>query len=262
MPHVSAPDEPAGLPSVTDPTALKRHFLDRHRTTTDARTLNAVARMVLEIDCGDDVMATGLAHLADALDSDRVDAGFGCARDHTYRPTAEHCERGAVSMVGRPLPNGHASLQTVWRNTAPLAVNDVQTHALFTSIRDDLQAVGSEAMLIQRLSVAGRGIGLVCVDDLERARRWTRHDRQTIRRFCDDFFAPLLHLSRTPSQPAPLSAAELAAVRGASQGLSYKQIAARLGKSVRTVEHQLRSARRKTGAANQVDLVQACRPWL
>ena len=247
-----------------DAAQLKRRFIDPHRSDTDARTLNAVARMVLEMESDDGVMAAGLEHLAETFRSDRVDAGFGSARQAIYRPSAEHRCSGAITMVNRDLPNRQASLQTVWRQGAPLAVHNVQRHPLVASMRDDLKSLGTEAMLIQRLSVSGQGIGIVCVDDLANARRWTRLEQRSIQVFCDRFFAPLLQLSRHTQAPhdAPITAAELAAVRCAAKGMRYKQIAAQLGKSVRTVEHQLRSARAKTGAANQVDLVRRCKRWL
>ena len=81
--------------------------------------------------------------------------------------------------------------------------------------------------------------------------------------FVQRVFAPLLHLNaklRSPQgRPTP---AELAAVRLAARGLSYKEIASALDKSPRTIEAQLRNAKRRTGAANIVDLVRRCQPWL
>jgi DNA-binding CsgD family transcriptional regulator len=69
----------------------------------------------------------------------------------------------------------------------------------------------------------------------------------------------------TPSQPAAraqLSNAEIRVVRLAACGLSYKEVARRLGKSPNTVDNQLRSARAKLNVRNQVELAQACLKWL
>lgn len=53
-----------------------------------------------------------------------------------------------------------------------------------------------------------------------------------------------------------LTAAEVEAVRLAAHGLTYAEIAQQLQKSVRTIDNQLRSARAKLGARNQIELVQ------
>ena len=63
-------------------------------------------------------------------------------------------------------------------------------------------------------------------------------------------------------EDAILSPAELDAIRLAARGLSYKQIAKQLGKSVRTIEHQLRHARQRMDASNQADLIMKCSAWL
>jgi DNA-binding NarL/FixJ family response regulator len=52
-----------------------------------------------------------------------------------------------------------------------------------------------------------------------------------------------------------LTAAERAVARLAVDGLSYKEIARRLDRSVSTVDHQLRSARSKLGVRSTARLV-------
>lgn len=59
-----------------------------------------------------------------------------------------------------------------------------------------------------------------------------------------------------------MTPAELEVVRLAADGLSYSEIADALNKSIRTVDNQLRSAREKLGARNQVDLVRLAAPLL
>jgi DNA-binding CsgD family transcriptional regulator len=47
-------------------------------------------------------------------------------------------------------------------------------------------------------------------------------------------------------------------VQLAAQGLSYKEIAAKLNKSPNTVDNQLGRLRQKLGVRNQVALIRAC----
>ena len=101
---------------------------------------------------------------------------------------------------------------------------------------------------------------IICVDDTEEARRWEDRDHAYLNRFVNSFLAPILYECRamqTQAAIGPLTDAEKAVVRLASIGLTYKQIARRLGKSPNTVDNQLRRIRAKLGVHNQVELVRA-----
>jgi DNA-binding CsgD family transcriptional regulator len=70
---------------------------------------------------------------------------------------------------------------------------------------------------------------------------------------------PILATSRRlgmePSLLAQLTPAERRVAELVAAGLSYKEIARRLDRSVSTIDHQLRSVRRKLGARSNSRLV-------
>ena len=112
-------------------------------------------------------------------------------------------------------------------------------------------------MVARRISVGPVGLGLLCVDEVDGRRRW---DDRTIDRI-DDFvrrwLGPVLVASMLLADRTPLTAAERRAVAELARGSTYAEIARSLRKSERTIDNQLRSARRKLGARNKVELVKA-----
>ncbi|MEO0973786.1 MAG: LuxR C-terminal-related transcriptional regulator [Pseudomonadota bacterium] len=263
-----ATGESDALPDPWDARALRGHFLDRHVGRLPARILDAVAHMLLQIDRTEQVLQVGVRLLSDTIGAGRVDAGFGSADAPAYAARVDHLRDAAErpSMVDRPLPNQHRVLQRVWYSPQPVVYDDVPNNAEVASLRQAFAAVHAKAMLAQRLATEEQGaFGLVCVDELDYGRHWQPREQETLHTFCDVFFAPILTLSRKLTAPAALTKptpAELSAIRLAAKGMSYKQIAFELGKSVRTVETQLRNARHKVGAGNQTELVRVCEPWL
>ena len=132
-------------------------------------------------------------------------------------------------------------------------------------MRDELRV---RTKLARRLDVDGQAFGIVCIDQTEESRVWSERDHLYLERFVTHFLAPILHHSLM-RQPVPIQAtglrpteAELEVVQLAAMGLSYKEIANRLGKSPRTVDNQLRNLREKLGVHNQVELIRACASWL
>ena len=123
-------------------------------------------------------------------------------------------------------------------------------------------------MLMQRLVWDGEPIGISCVDHSTHNHHWTNSEVEFMHHFCNTFFAPLAGISNYWHNPTlhqmfkKPSKSELEAIKLAAKGMSYKQIADKLGKSVRTIDNQLRDARRRLNATNQVELIRKCAPWL
>ena len=80
--------------------------------------------------------------------------------------------------------------------------------------------------------------------------------------FTTRVLAPLqdnqMHARTVAAKIDALTPAERLVARLASEGMSYKIIAQRLGKSPNTVDNQLRSIRAKLRVNNQVELALAC----
>jgi DNA-binding CsgD family transcriptional regulator len=107
--------------------------------------------------------------------------------------------------------------------------------------------------------------GLICIDDTDAVRGWDAADLRYFDQFITEFFSPIIRAQvrlEKPSILAQLSTAEISVVRLAASGLTYKEVARRLGKSPNMVDNQLRSARAKLKVRNQVELAQACLKWL
>ena len=121
---------------------------------------------------------------------------------------------------------------------------------------------------MQRLVWDSEPIGISCVDHSKKNHKWTGNEIDFMHHFCSIYFAPLAGISNYWHNPTlhqmfkKPSKSELDAIRLAEKGMSYKQIADELGKSVRTIDNQLRDARRRLNASNQIELIKKCAPWL
>jgi DNA-binding CsgD family transcriptional regulator len=241
---------------------LRHQLLDTQLGTTPIATLDAVAHMLLYLDAPQRVLELGLRHLVLLSDTCRGDAGL-CSPQHVaYHPDAVYVRpsRGAPlvpSHVG--VPNQHPFMQAVWRAERPVACEAIGSDGRVGTLRELLLAVETQAMLVGRIDHQQTMLGVFCLDFTD-AHRWQQHEIAAVDDFRQRFLGPILfHSLRCVGSPArDLSPAERAAVQLAARGLRYDEIARRLHKSVHTIDHQLRSARRKTGARNLADLVRRC----
>lgn len=249
---------------------LRQHFIDRRQAQFSTQTLNCVARQILSIEEPDEVMRIGLEFLVAELSASRADGGFGTPKDKVYRPSAVCCRSHETSDDFRDVQfsNTVKVFQEAWKCDAPVVCNDVSNSPLLVDSREQFQSIKSRAVLMQRLSIGGRPFGMACVDVTHAQQPWSKDQIRLMSDFCITFLGPLVGISRRwhghdqsqvmqrPSQ------SELEVIRCAALGMSYKQIATELGKSVRTVENQLRSARNRLDAANQAELIRKCEIWV
>ena len=251
-------------PPEFDPRSLKREFIDKRLRTHEGAVLDAVAHMLWEFDSAHSMLRVATRFAAQHLGACRADFGFGLASAAIYKPEVEWLDQSveAPSMSLVELPNRDEVVQRVWRSATPVAYEDCYKQANVASLREGFRATRLRSMIARRLEHQGQAFGILCIDQTTHPRRWKDRDYDFVESFCAEFLAPLLVLANQAAGGQRPTAAELDAIRLAAQGLSYKQIAARLNKSVRTVEHQLRNARQRLNAANQADLVLKCQRWL
>jgi len=96
--------------------------------------------------------------------------------------------------------------------------------------------------------------GLIFLDDTVVHHAWSATEITYFDQFITQFFSPIVGArvrSEKPAARAQPSNAEIRVVRLAACGLSYKEVARRLGKSPNTVDNQLRSARLRTYVSTQ-----------
>jgi len=146
--------------------------------------------------------------------------------------------------------------------------DNVRDNPLLRDSRRKFESIQSKSILFQRLTLDHDPVGLTCVDFTHEAHVWTPAEVRFMGDFCGTFLGPLIgisrrwHLSSRDQIINKPTRAELMAIKLAAQGLSYKQIANELGKSVRTIENQLRNAREALNASNQAELINKCSIWL
>ncbi len=225
--QIGQPHRDANIPDLR---TLRHRFLDERRHNTPGPLLDCVAHMLLYIDQPDALLEIGLSYLVRTLGVCRGDAGISAPYLTLYTPTAVYLDprREAPTMLGISIPNKHPLLQLIWHTTGPVRFEQVEQNPVIGDLREAFINV------------------------------WQLGELALIDDFCQDFLAPILAYSLRLSKRLPqvrnanaLTSAELEAVRLATEGLTYGEIAARLNKSVRTVDNQLRRAREKLAACRR-----------
>ena len=260
-------DVPGPPPTAT----LVRRFLDGNRRDFGPEVLNCVAHMILRMDAPRDMMHLALELLVGQLGASRADAGFVQPAERLYEPIVTY-----ESPAHEPVPTGCSStsypnraqvFRRTWTQAQPVSSDDVLADPLLTDCRLTYAAIQSRALLLQRLTDGGQPLGLVSIDFTDGAHVWKTAELVRVHAFCTTFLAPMAAIAQRWHLPerhdcARPTVAELDAIRLAAAGLGSKRIAARLGKSVHTIENQLRSARQRLDVPNLAALVHRCEPWL
>ncbi len=250
--------------------ALKKHFLDANKNNTTRETIDCAAHMILVIESPKETVHVGLAHMANRLNVCRADAGFATPDSETYTPISEYCSEDTKppSIVGSILPNTHELMQRVWNSPSPVKYENVEKNSHLILIQEILSELKCKSMLMQRLVWNEKLIGIACVDHTINNHIWNDTEVDFMYRFCTKFLAPLAGISNYWHNPKlhhmfkKPSDSELEAIQLVSKGMSSKEIANELKKSARTVENQLRHARKRLNAKNLAELVSKCEPWL
>lgn len=206
-----------------------------------------------------EVLATGLDELRRLLGADRADGGFLRSRHDAYRP-ARTVARDGVEHARFRLDGGDPVIGAVMASDAVVSMADLATDAPDGPVRTAMLEIGTRAIVTRRLDVDGAPFGLVCVDWIGRSATPPQEALDLVDIFVRSVLSPTLALAGhgPPSAPGTadrLTDAERDAVRLAAEGCSYSEIAAALGKSRSTIDHQLQAARRRLGARNTAELV-------
>jgi len=250
--------------------SLKQHFIDGNYQSSPGSMLDCVAHMIIAIEDPTETVRIALSYLGNNLATCRADAGFAVPTDMEYTPLAEYRseESKPDSVANFVISNQHEVMQRVWRSRTPVKYEFVASNAQLIDVRELLNAINCKSMMLQRLVWDKEPIGIACVDHTLKEHEWKDDEMEFMQTFCTQFFAPLAGISNYWHNPTmhqmfkKPSESELLAIRLAAGGMSYKQIAGELNKSVRTIENQLRHARQRLNASNQVELIKKCEPWL
>lgn len=231
--------------------------------------------------------------LRDTLDADRVDGGYGGflgrsgeGRSYVVMAEARRQTMALPSVLGIRFDAADPSIRTVWGDPGVSPIADVsQARSFSEGMRGALLALGTSAKLAMPLRDGSRPVGLLCADWHRRAPTWDAQmcEQMSIlaRRVLGPVFAAserimreraedevvrtgrsawdLVLPQRTDASAADglslLTPAELKVARLVARGLSYKEVARQLDRSLSTVDHQLRRIREKLGARSTARLV-------
>lgn len=228
--------------------------------------------------------------LRDILDADRVDAGFGGyvigpgrKRDYVVSAESQRTSEQLPSVAGHRFDANSPGIRSVWSGPGIAAISDVSQERSFDEeLRTTLLSIGTSAKLALPISDFGRPIGMICADWKTSSPSWHGDVCQQVGELAKQALGPLFAgvatLTTDPSSPqrmavsdlartldaAPslwtlsltlLTPAEVRVARLISTGLSYKEVARELDRSLSTVDHQLRSIREKLGVRSTARLI-------
>jgi DNA-binding CsgD family transcriptional regulator len=240
---------------------LRVRLLDRgHVAWHPAREL--AARLLLHLDDTQFCWQFATEWLRDSLDADRFDGGFGAPAHRVYRPHAEarRATRDVPSMLGASIDAADRGVRYVWSMQHAVVFRDLeQDPRLGAGLRESLLASGMRNTIAAALVDQGTPLGLLCADWMERrvddSDGRCEHFQEVARVVLSPILAASRRLGMEPAIFGQLTPAERRVAQLVAAGMSYKEIARRLDRSLSTVDHQLRSVRRKLGARSTSRLV-------
>lgn len=250
---------------------LKESFLDSKKPGLPKDQVNCIAHMILVFDDPVEVARVALDYLIARLGICRADLGFASPADAFYAPAIVSYNDATAPLRcdGAVYSNKAAVLQRTWSQTAPITCDEVVSHPYLSDNRAEFLDIQSKSILFQRLTFDRMPTGMMCLDFTHDVHHWSTPETNLVANFSKDILGPLAGISRywnarhyDPVAMRKPTEAELEAIRLAAAGLSCAEIGRQLGKSARTIENQLRSARLSLQACNRAELVRKCEMWL
>ena len=267
--------------------ALRRRFFEGPQAVRWRPGRELIAQLLLYLDDAESCWRLTAHWLRDTLDADRVDGGFGGfvgaggrRLDYVVRAEAQRTDQPLPSVLGRVFDARDPALLAVWNAPDVLPIESVQqAPAMTTELRNNLQALGTSAKLAMTMRDGTVPVGMVCADWHRESPRWSAELCLEVARLVRESLGPLmaaterlgaesqaaagmgerralaLELAPGLSSRDGLTAAERKVAALVATGLSYKEVARTLGRSLSTIDHQLRSIRHKLGVRSTARLV-------
>lgn len=214
------------------------------------------------------------------FDADRVDGGRGSPFSPVYKPAQAEsfAPRAPIpSMRTLCVENSDPGVRALWKADQPMVYVDITQEPKFRpGLRHALITAGTTTKLAVALRSNHRPFGLLCMDRVVSTRPWEPSAYDNFHSIVQEVVAPVLDaaerlgsysahtelqsqagLNDTSSNSLlySLTPAERAVARLAAAGMSYKQIARQLDRAFSTVDHQLRSIRKKLSVRSHSQLI-------
>lgn len=258
---------------------LHHQLLRKRNAITWPKARDLAAQSLLFLDDADQCWQFATNWLQSAFDAERVDGGRGDPREPIYVPAqAESLTATAPVPSMRPLriDNRDPGVRALWRSANPIVFADISQEArLQPELRQALITVGTTTKVAVALRSGGRPFGLLCMDRVVTSRLWTGGQYELFQSVVHEVLEPILGAVEKLGQDKPpvkavsptvfrssanvdllalLTPAECRVARLAATGMSYKEIARQLDRAFSTVDHQLRSIRRKLAVGSHTRL--------
>lgn len=258
---------------------MRRKFFEGPQSLRWGPARELAAELLLYLDDPQACWSRTTEWLREEIGADRSDGGFGGFVDQSGSPVdyvveAESLKSSApmVSVLGTRFDANDSALKTVWGTNGPCPIEVVsQARSLSISMRDRLTHDG----VLSKLSIAvrtNRPIGLLCVDWSRERPSWNSDAINYLGEVVATIVAPMLDAATSfkidnnissaieikrdlPVFWGQLTPAEKVVAQHIGQGLNYKEVARTLGRSLSTIDHQLRSIRAKAGVATTAKLM-------
>lgn len=244
------------------------------------------AHMLLHLDDVSSCWGIATQWLLDELGCQRVDTGFGRPENVQYFPgfaEAKSSDYEVPSFGGFAVDNRDPIMRAMWSSSKPIAFANIKEDRRVTpALRKRMSGARTKSKFGAALRTHSGAYGLICAD-------WTEHlaPHRTALFECfehtvNDVLSPIVFVAQGLSEPRQnqqklpanttdsvdpdaetihcnatnaLTRSEVEVARLVVQGLSYKEIAGIRARSFSTVDHQLRSIRRKMGVASTAALI-------
>lgn len=232
------------------------------------------ANLLLFLDDPNALWRIGTEWLLRSLNVERVDGGFARPTDDHYLPGQTESVRevgGIPSLRGIKVDNFDTAVRLIWLAKHPLVFADIKESRFGIDLKKALLDTGAESKLVVSLAGARGQIGLLCADRVKgrKHRTWSSKEYDIFSSVAQEVLAPVLDAAQDVACEATaylddvrdsmmnlLTTAEYEVALLAAKGKSYKEIAHTKSRSVHTIDHQLRSVRRKLKLSSQAKLVQ------
>lgn len=265
--------------------ALRRHLFEGSSAIRWHPGREIAAQILLYLDDPHACLRITVEWIRDLLDADRVDAGYGgyvlsngFALDYVAEAESKKNDLEIPAVLGKRFDAFEAGLRNAWLSERLFPVESVsQNKQLSSNLRNTLANAGTMSKIAMPLRHGERPVGMICADWHVDYPSWNNGICNELEAFVRNAIGPLLATSQRlannslasqvactlPSNESStakfskfgFTASEERVASLVAGGLSYKEVARELGKSLSTIDHQLRSIREKTGAKSTSRLV-------
>lgn len=252
---------------------LRRYLLDHPSRISYSKARDLAAHLLLLIEDSAAAWQECVTWLRIELDVERVDGGFASPEQKLYFPGQaeslyESCE--IMTIKGLKIDNYSSAVKKIWRMNKPVVFTSLETDTLFEpNCRKALITNGVESKIAISLKKSKQAFGLICIDRAKRrsALDWQQSQYEIFESVVREVISPIMYqiylltnntytsLPKIIKYASLLTPAEMKVACLAASGLSYKEIARQNSRSLHTIDHQLRSIRKKLNVYNNANLV-------